>query len=134
MGWGKSKNEMDDQLCPDKNISIKKKRKSPMKKQSLLISMLLSLSVLLAQGCSNSNLNSKIDHDCPYPPKENLINGHLKPENGVTLKCQVKNFTNRISCIEIIDEEDEGLFCSNGSKKALFVFDKNDILKNYKFY
>lgn len=107
-----------------------------MKKQSLLISMSLSLSVLLAQGCSNSNsnFNSKIDHDCPYPPKENLINGHLKPENGVTLKCQVKNFTNRMSCIEILDKEDEGLLCSNGAKQALFVFDKNDILKNYKFY
>lgn len=105
-----------------------------MKKQSLLISISLSLSVLLAQGCSNSNINSKIDHDCPYPAKENLIDGHLKPENGVTMKCQVKNFTNRMSCTGITDGEDEGLLCSNGSKQALFVFDKNDILKNYKFY
>ena len=105
-----------------------------MKKQPLLISLSLSLSVVLTQGCSNTSINSKIDHDCPYPPKENLINGHLKPVNGVTLKCQVKSFTNRMSCIEIMDEEDEGLLCSNGAKKALFVFDKNDIFKNYKFY
>ena len=105
-----------------------------MNKQSLLISVSLGLSVLLTQGCSNTNVNSRIDHDCPYPSKEHLINGHLKPENGVTLKCQVKNFTNKMSCAEISDGEDEGLMCSNGSKKALFVFDKNGILKNYRIY
>lgn len=105
-----------------------------MNKQSLLISVLSSFSILLTQGCSNTYIHNKIDHDCPYPSKEHLINGHLKPENGVTLKCQVKNFTNRMSCVEISDNEDEGLMCSNGSNKALFVFDKNGILKNYKIY
>lgn len=104
-----------------------------MKKQALLISVSLTLSVLLSQGCSNTN-NSRIDDNCPYPSKEHLINGHLKPENGVTLKCQVKNFTNRMSCVGIIDGEDEGLLCNNGSRQALFVFDNNDILKAYKIY
>ncbi|EMR12598.1 hypothetical protein MPL1_09607 [Methylophaga lonarensis MPL] len=68
------------------------------------------------------------------PIKEHLINGHLKPENGVTMKCQVQNFTNRMSCTGITDGEDEGLLCSNGSRQAIFVFDKNDILKAYKIY
>lgn len=104
-----------------------------MKKKSRLISVLVSISVLLSQGCLTNN-NSRIDHDCPYPSKEHLINGHLKPENGVTMKCQVQNFTNRMSCTGITDGEDEGLLCSNGSRQALFVFDKNDILKAYKIY
>lgn len=105
-----------------------------MNKQPLLISALLSLSILLTQGCSNTHVPSKINHNCPYPSKEQLINGHLKPENGVTPKCQVKNFTNKMSCTEILDGEDEGLLCSSETKKALFVFDKNGILKNYKIY
>lgn len=105
-----------------------------MNKKSLLIAASLSFSGLLIQGCSNTNVDSKIDHDCPYPSKEHLINGHLKPEIGVTQKCQVKNFTNKMSCVEISDGEDNGLMCGNGSKKALFVFDNKGILKNYKIY
>lgn len=105
-----------------------------MNKKSLLIPAFLSLGVLLIQGCSSTNINSGIDNNCPYPSKEHVVNGNLKPENGVTLKCQVKNFTSKMSCVEVTDGEDEGLMCSNGSKQALFVFDKNDILKNFKIF
>lgn len=56
-------------------------------------------------------------------------------QNGVTLKCQVKNYTNRMSCAAITDStEVDGWICSNGEKRAVFTFDEKGVLKGAKFF
>lgn len=97
---------------------------------------MFTVGILLLQGCSNTRiLDDDIDRNCPTPSKDQLNeNGFLMLQNGVTLKCQVKNYTSKMSCTEITDGKEDGLLCNNGSKSSVFVFDKNGILINFKFY
>ena len=85
-----------------------------------------------------SSLNGlgKVDNNCPAPSKDQLNkNGYFVIQNGVTLKCQVKNYTNRMSCIGITDSTGaDGLLCSNGEKQIIFLFDENQILKGSKIF
>jgi uncharacterized lipoprotein YajG len=109
-------------------------KSSASKKNSVLISILLTFLVSVA-GCSSLSNQYIVDRDCPTPSQDQLNeNGYLVIQKGVTLKCQVKNYTNKMSCQGITDGEDERLLCNNGSKSSLFVFDKNGILKAHKIY
>jgi hypothetical protein len=106
-----------------------------MNKNALLISTLLTLSILLMQGCSSTRVLDSVDRNCPAPSRDQLNeNGFLVLQNGVTLKCQVKNYTNKMSCTGITDGKDDGWVCSNGTKRSIFVFDENGILKTFKIY
>jgi hypothetical protein len=106
-----------------------------MKNKALLISALLTLCTLLTQGCSSTRVLNTVDRNCPVPSKDQLNeNGFLMLKNGVTLKCQVKNYTNKMSCTGITDGKEDGWVCNNGTKNSVFVFDKNGILKAFKTY
>jgi len=106
-----------------------------MKNKTLLISAMLTLGTLLTQGCSNTRVFDSVDRNCPAPSKDQLNeNGFLVLQNGVTLKCQVKNYTNKMSCTGITDGKDDGWVCNNGTKNSVFVFDENGILKTFKTY
>jgi hypothetical protein len=108
--------------------------KLDMKKTILVSLFIMSASVI--QGCSSLSSSGKVDHNCPYPSKDQLgKDGYLMPKNGITLKCQVKNFTNRMSCAGITDSTgSDGWLCDNGKRQALFLFDENGILKDHKFF
>lgn len=106
-----------------------------MNKNALLISTLLTLSTLLMQGCSSTRVLDSVDRNCPAPSKDQLNeNGFLVLQNGVTLKCQVKNYTNKMSCTGITDGKEDGWVCNNGTNNSVFVFDENGKLKNLKTY
>lgn len=106
-----------------------------MKNKALLISALLTLGTLLIQGCTSIRAPDTVDHNCPAPSKAQLNeNGFLMLQNGVTLKCQVKNYTNKMSCTGITDGKDDGWVCNNGTRSSAFVFDENGILKTFKTY
>jgi len=106
-----------------------------MKSKTLLISTLLTLGPLLMQGCSSVRALDSVDRNCPAPSKDQLSGkGFLILQEGVTLKCQVKNYTHKMSCTGIIDGNDEGWACNNGTKSSVFVFDENGILKTFKVY
>jgi len=104
-----------------------------MKKFALISPFLIG--ALLIQGCASHGALGKVDLNCPAPTQDQLNeNGFLILQNGVTMKCQVKNYTNRMSCVGIVDGKDDGWVCNNGTKKIVFVFDENGILKNRKTY
>jgi hypothetical protein len=106
-----------------------------MKNKALLISALLTLGTLLIQGCSSTRVLSDGDRNCPAPSKAQLNeNGFLILQNGVTLKCQIQNYTNRMSCTGITDGNDDGWVCNNGTENSVFVFDENGVLKTFKTY
>lgn len=106
-----------------------------MKKKTLLISASLMIGSLLIQGCLSTRINNNVDLNCPTPSKDQLnANGFLVLQNGITLKCQVKNYTNKMSCTGITDGKDDGLICNNGTRSSVFVFDENGILKSFKTY
>jgi hypothetical protein len=114
-------------------------------KKIVLISLLL-INTLLIQGCSVNELlgvseldelerelvGRGVDHNCPTPSKDQLDeNGYLMLQKGVTLKCQVKNYTNRMPCVGITDSTGvDGWVCNNREKTILFTFDENEILKD----
>ena len=107
-------------------------------KKIALISLFLA-GALSVHGCtlieSGSALSefSRIDRDCPFPSNDQLENGYLKLQDGVTLKCQVKNFTHTMSCVGVTDStESDGWACSNGKSQILFIFDENNVLKSHK--
>jgi hypothetical protein len=102
-------------------------------KKIALISLLL-IEVLLLQSCSGFSALGSVDRNCPDPSKNQLNgNGYLILQNGVTLKCQVKNYTNRMPCIGITDSTGiDGWVCNNREKTILFIFDENEILKDMK--
>ena len=108
-------------------------RKQIMQKITLISPFLIGF--LLIQGCASHDELGKVDSNCPAPSKEQLNeSGYLILQNGVTLKCQVKNYTNRMSCFGITDGTDDGWVCNNGKKNIVFVFDENGILKTRKTY
>ena len=53
-------------------------------------------------------------------------------QDGSTLKCQIKNYTSRMSCSEITDQQDTALVCNNGTRNSIFVFGADGILKSHK--
>lgn len=85
---------------------------------------------------SNSSASDAADYNCPIPSRAQLSkNGALILQNGVTLKCQVNNYTNKMSCLKITDSTGaDGLVCSNGEKKIMFLFDENNILKGSRIF
>jgi hypothetical protein len=106
-----------------------------MKNKALLIPALLILGTFLIQGCSSIGVLHTVDRNCPAPSQGQLNeNGFLVLQNGVTLKCQVKNYTNKMSCTGITDGKEDGWVCNNGTRNAAFVFDENGILKTFKTY
>lgn len=106
-----------------------------MKNKTLLVSALLILGTLLIQGCSSTRVFDRVDRNCPAPTKDQLNeNGFLMLKNGVTLKCQVKNYTNKMSCAGVTDGKDDGWACNNGTRRSVFIFDGNGILKTFKTY
>jgi hypothetical protein len=90
----------------------------------------------LLQGCATPSALGKVDRNCPSASNEQLDkNGNLVLQNGVTLKCQVKNYTNKMSCVGITDSTNaDGLVCDNGKRQAVFLFDENGILKSGKIF
>ena len=107
-----------------------KKRKL---QKSLMIALLITAGMMM-QSCASSRAIGKIDRNCPEPTQDQLNEaGYLMLQNGVTLKCQVKNYTSRMSCQGITDSKDEGLICNNGSRNLVFVFDEHGILKSFKW-
>lgn len=106
-----------------------------MKNKALLISALLILGTFLIQGCSTTDVLRTVDRNCPAPSQDQLNeNGFLMLQTGVTLKCQVKNYTNKMSCTGITDGKEDGWVCNNGTNNSVFVFDENGKLKNLKTY
>lgn len=102
-----------------------------MKNLSLIASVLLG--ALLIQGCAGYGSYGRVDRNCPAPSKDQLNkDGLLMLQNGVTLKCQVKNNTSRLPCSGITDGKDDGWICKNGEKDAVFLFDDKGILKYHK--
>ncbi|MDR2189067.1 MAG: hypothetical protein LBE62_13660 [Azonexus sp.] len=96
-----------------------------MKKIALLFVFLLSL------GCAG--VAPIVDVNCPEPPKDLARDGRLILKNGVTLKCQVRNYSNRMSCIETrFSDGTTGLICNDGNKEGMLFFDKNDVLTEQK--
>lgn len=88
--------------------------------------------VLMLQGCVSHGRS--IDHSCPQATGSQLNkNGYLMLQDGVTLECQVRNYTNRMACQEITDGEDLGLVCDNGTSSAVFVF-RDGIMQTHKVY
>lgn len=104
-----------------------------MKKLALILPFLIV--ALLIHGCASNVTLGRVDRNCPAPSKDQLSeNGFLMLQNGVTLKCQVKNYTSRMSCVGLTDGTDDGWMCNNGTKDMVFVFDENGILKTSKTY
>lgn len=105
-----------------------------MKKFTLVFIILAG--TFLLQGCSRSSAFSDIDYNCPSPSKDQLDkNGYLILKNGITLECQVKNYTSRMSCTGITDSADtNGWMCSNGDRQILFIFDENNVLEDRKIF
>jgi len=102
-----------------------------MRKLTLIAPLLLG--ALLIQGCAGYGSNGRIDRSCPAPTKDQLSNdGYLMLQNGITLKCQVKNNTSRLPCSEVTDGEDDAWVCGTGDKISVFLFDKKGILKYHK--
>ena len=95
-----------------------------------LIALLVATTCLTACGTA---FNSRIDRNCP-PPNASQLNkdGYLMLQDGSTLKCQVKNYTSRMSCSEITDQQDTALVCNNGTRNSIFVFGADGILKSHK--
>lgn len=93
----------------------------------------LLLGALLIQGCAGYGSDGRVDRNCPAPSKEQLSDdGYLMLQNGVTLKCQVKNNTSRLPCSGITDGKDDGWVCKSGEKTIVFLFDEKGILKYHK--
>lgn len=114
---------------------IKKKEKvKVMTIKPLLISAFLALGALSMQGCSSPRTLGIVDHSCPAPSKDQLNkDGYLMLQNGITLKCQVKNNTSRMACFGAVDGTgDDAWFCDNGTRKSWFLFDEKGILKAHK--
>lgn len=105
-----------------------------MNRFSLIFIALVGVSLL--QGCSGNSALSGIDYNCPAPSKNQLDkNGYLMLENGITLECQVKNYTSRMSCIGVTDSaKTNGWMCSNGDRQILFIFDEDNVLKDRKSF
>ena len=106
------------------------------KGKTLVISVLLTLlGILFMQGCSSNNMYNRIDNNCPTPTKDQLdYRGALMLQEGVTLKCQIKNNASllRLPCIGITDEKNnDGWACNygNGKDMVVFIFDESGILK-----
>jgi len=104
--------------------------------KKLFILVLLTFCALFMHGCSSLYLLDGIDRNCPVASKDQLgKEGHLLLQKGVTLKCQVKNYTSEMSCTGITDvEKSDGWVCNNGTSSVMFIFDRNGILENFKFY
>jgi hypothetical protein len=103
-------------------------------KKAFLVSLCLASTSLL-HGCLSAP--AKWDDSCPVPQKDQVENGYLKIQAGVTLKCQIRKYLSNWSCVGVKDSEgstDEGLVCGNGKQQAMFLFDENEILKSHKFY
>jgi hypothetical protein len=104
-----------------------------MKKLALILLPLAE--ILLMQGCASLGTSGKIDPNCPDPSKDQLQNGFLTLQNGITLECQIKNYTSKMSCADIKDSTGaDGWVCNNGEKKILFWFDENKLLKGHKTF
>jgi hypothetical protein len=85
-----------------------------------------------AYGCSFPEAPRAIDTNCPALKETQFTSsGWLRLENGVTLKCQVKNATNRMTCKDIAFADGDGMICSNGQNTLLFLFDENGVLKKH---
>jgi hypothetical protein len=112
-----------------------------MKKIALL--PLLLVGALFAQGCAELSESfagplgviapSRVDRNCPAPSEDQLDNRHLKLEDGVTLKCQVKNYTSNMPCSGITDSTGtDGWACNSGDGRSiLFIFDEKGILQRH---
>jgi hypothetical protein len=96
----------------------------------------LLIGVFFLQSCANFSSFKKVDPNCPSPSKYQLDqNGNLMLQNGITLKCQVKNYTSKMSCVGVTDSTSaDGLTCSNGKGQAVFLFDENGVLKNSRIF
>lgn len=69
--------------------------------------------------------------NCPRPAEDQITKrGHLLMTPGVTLQCQVEQYTNRMSCTKITDSNGyDKWFCEGGDGKVIFLFDENGVLK-----
>jgi len=104
-----------------------------MKKSILFLLFLIGVSVM--HGCSYMLPGWNIDRNCPTPKDQVDEYGYLLLQKGVTLKCQVKNYTHRMDCIGVVDSAGvDGLICDSGKRKALFLFDENGILKDHRIW
>jgi hypothetical protein len=94
----------------------------------------LLISALVLASCSPASVWQ--DANCPAPAKDQIEpDGVLTVQKGVTLKCQIKQYSSRMSCTAVTDKEKfDGWLCDNGEKKALFLFDKNGVLTEAKIF
>jgi hypothetical protein len=106
-----------------------KSEKAVMGKIALIVPLLIG--ALLSQACSSLITLAKIDRNCPTPSEDQLKDGYLRLQKGLTLKCQIKNYTHRMPCMWITNSTGimDGWMCSSGGRNILFIFDENDILK-----
>lgn len=106
-----------------------------MKKLALISPFLIG--ALLIQGCASHGALDKVGLNCPAPSQDQLDEmGFFMLQKGVTMKCQVMNYTKRSgkSCVETTDGTDDGWVCDDWGKKIVFVFDENGKLKDRKTY
>ena len=89
----------------------------------------LFIIALVLSSCSTVSVVK--DANCPDPPKDK--DGYVLIERGVTLKCQIKQASDRMSCIAWTKEGSDGWICDNGEKIAMFFFDENEVLTNCRF-
>ncbi|MFW3570144.1 hypothetical protein [Kosakonia cowanii] len=97
----------------------------------------LIASALLLQGCSAFDKHHGVnwgDGTCPAPAASEIDKGHLKIEDGKTLKCQIRPYVSNMACQGITDKVNtDGVICQNGlGANILFIFDSNGVLKSHR--
>lgn len=97
----------------------------------------LIASALLLQGCSAFDKHHGVnwgDGTCPAPTASEIDKGHLKIEDGKTLKCQIRPYVSNMACQGITDKVNtDGVICQNGpGANILFIFDSNGVLKSHR--
>lgn len=97
----------------------------------------LIASALLLQGCSAFDKHHGVnwgDGTCPAPTASEIDKGHLKIEDGKTLKCQIRPYVSNMACQSITDKVNtDGVICQNGlGANILFIFDSNGVLKSHR--
>jgi len=74
------------------------------------------------------------DGTCPAPAASEIDKGHLKIEDGKTLKCQIRPYVSNMACQGITDKVNtDGVICQNGlGANILFIFDSNGVLNSHR--
>lgn len=78
-------------------------------------------------------LNSRWDNNCPRPTEDQLDNKHLKIQEGITKKCQIRKYLSNFDYAEVMNAQGEKMLVIKANDSLLlFTFDEQETLTHYQ--